>query len=83
MNNFTTVAVQRATLARLQTFREYPRESYDDTLTKLMSLLDMKSHDSDGKLNAKTRHEIEEARADAKAGRTYSTKEAMKRLGLE
>ena len=83
MNEFTTVAVHRATLERLRKFQEYRRESYDDTLNKLMSLIDMKSHDSDGKLNAKTRHEIEEARAEVRTGQTYSTKEAMKRLGLE
>jgi len=83
MNDFTTLAVHRATLERLRKFQEYRRESYDDTLNKLMSIIDMKNSDSDGKLNAKTRHEIEEARTEVLAGRTYSTKEAMKRLGLE
>ena len=83
MKDFTTVAVHRATLERLRLFQEYRRESYDDTLNKLMSLLEMKGGDSEGKLNSKTRQEIEEARMEARRGRTYSTKEAMKRLGLE
>jgi hypothetical protein len=83
MDGITTVALHRSTLARLKGFREYGRESYDETLNKLMTLVSMKKTDSDGELNAKTGKEIEIGKREIKEGRGMSTKELMKKLGIE
>jgi hypothetical protein len=83
MENITTVAVHRSTLNKLRGFREYSRESYDETINKLMSMVSMAKPDSDGELNNETKREIEQGRREIKEGRGVSTKELMKRLGIE
>ena len=83
MENITTVAVHRSTLSRLKGFREYGRESYDETINKLMSMVSMAKSDSDGELNVETKREIEQGRREIREGKGISTKELMKRLRIE
>lgn len=83
MDGFTTVAVRRTTLNRLRGFREYGRESYDETLNKIMSVVSMAKHDSEGELTEHTKREIELGRKEITEGKGISTKELMKRLGVE
>jgi hypothetical protein len=83
MGNITTVAVRKSTLARLKGFREYGRESYDETINKLMSVVSMANSDADGQLNDETRREIEAGRREIRQGKGISTKELMKKLGIE
>ena len=83
MDNITTVAVHRSTLERLRGFREYGRESYDETLNKLMTVVSMKKTDSEGELNAETKKEIAQGLHEIKEGKGMSTKELMKKLGIE
>ena len=83
MENITTVAVHKATLNKLKGFREYGRESYDETINKLMSMVSMVKSDSDGELNEETKREIEQGRREIRKGKGVSTKELMKKLGIE
>jgi len=83
MENMTTVAVRKSTLNRLKSFREYGRESYDETINKLMTVVSMAKSDAEGELNEETKREIEQGRREIKEGKGISTKELMKKLGIE
>ncbi len=83
MENITTVAVHRSTLNKLKGFREYGRESYDETINKLMSMVSMMKSNSESELNDGTKREIEQGRREIKQGKGVSTKELMKKLGIE
>ena len=83
MENITTVAVRKSTLSRLKGFREYGRESYDETINKLMSVVSMAKSDTEGELNKATVKEIAQGRREIKQGKGMNTKELMKKLGIE
>jgi hypothetical protein len=83
MENITTVAVHRSTLNKLRGFREYGRESYDETINKLMSMVSLLKSNSESELNEETKREIERGRREIREGKGVSTKELMKRLGIE
>lgn len=83
MENITTVAVHRSTLNKLKAFREYGRESYDETINKLMSIVSMVKSNSENELNEETKREIERGRREIREGKGVSTKELMKKLGIE
>ncbi len=83
MENITTVAVRKSTLNKLKGFREYGRESYDEIINKLMSVVSMTKSDTEGELNEETKREIEQGRREIRGGKGISTKELMKRLGIE
>ena len=83
MDDLTTVAVRRSTLERLRSFQEYRRESYDETLNKLMTVINMAKSDDEGELNEETRKEIDAGRREIKEGRGMNTKKLMKKLGID
>lgn len=83
MENITTVAVRKSTLNKLKGFREYGRESYDETINKLMSVVSMAKADTEGELNEETKREIEQGRREIREGKGMSTKELMRKLGIE
>lgn len=83
MEDITTVAVRKSTLNKLKGFREYGRESYDETINKLMSVVSMAKSDTEGELNEETKREIGQGRREIREGRGISTRELMKRLGIE
>jgi len=83
MQGFTTVAVSKETLAKLKRFREYGRESYDEVINKIMALVTMAGKDSDGELNEETKKELDEAMLEMKQGKCMSTKDLMKKLGVD
>jgi len=83
MDALTTIAVRKSTIARLKNMREYGRESYDETINKLVSLTTLAKKDDEGSLNYETLREIEQGRKEISAGKGMSTKELMKKLGIE
>ena len=83
MDEITTIAVKKSTLHRLKELQEYARESYDETINKLVSLTTLAKKDEDGELNSGTIKEIELARKEIRQGKGMSTKELMKKLGIE
>ena len=78
---YTSIQINTETRKRLTKFKEYTRETYDEILNKLMTVVERLK--SEGELTEETKKAIEEGRRDIKAGRKYSTKELLKSLGVE
>ncbi len=75
----TTIQINVETREMLGKFREYPRETYDEVLRKLMAL-SSKMFD-EGELSDKTLEEIKISNEQFKNGsRTYSTRELLLEL---
>ena len=76
----TTIRLNPETKSRLDEFRQYKSESYDELLRKLIHIV--RTCEKEPKLSQKTIQEIKEAREKIKKGEFYSEKEAKKILGL-
>jgi predicted transcriptional regulator len=76
----TTIRLNPATKEKLDEFRQYKNESYDELVRKLIFLA--KTCEKEPKLSQKTIAEIKEAREKIKKGEFYSEEEAKKILGL-
>jgi hypothetical protein len=80
MSGYTTVLVHKETKERLEKMKEYSKESYDEVINKLITLVSLMK--DEGKLSEKTLQDIKESREQAKKGKTMSTKELMAKLGI-
>jgi len=80
MTGYTTVLVHKETKERLERMKEYAKESYDEVINKLITLVNMMK--KEGELSEETLRDIATARGQAKAGKGVSTKELMARLGV-
>ena len=78
---YTSIQINVATRKRLVNFKEYTRETYDELLNKLMTVVEKIK--SEGELAEGTKKAIREGRKDISSGRKYSTKELLKSLGVE
>lgn len=76
----TTIRLNQATKAELDTFKQYKSESYDELVRKLIYLA--KLTEKEPKLSQKTILEIREARERIKKCEFYTEDEAKKILGL-
>ena len=76
----TTIRINPETKMRLDEFRQYKSESYDELVRKLIYLAKM--CEKEPKLSQKTVVEIKEARERIKKGEFYTEAEAKKILGL-
>ena len=76
----TTLRINHETKAKLDEFRQYKSESYDELVRKLIHIV--KTCDKEPKLSQKTIQEIKEARERIKKGEFYTEAEAKKILGL-
>ncbi len=76
----TTIRVNSETKQKLDEFRQYKSESYDELVRKLIYLAKM--CEKEPKLSQKTIQEIKEARERIKKGEFYTEEEAKKILGL-
>jgi hypothetical protein len=76
----STIKVYKKTKRRLDKYREYKNESYDEVINKLVYIAD--NYKKDPKLSAETIDSIEKARKRIKYGKFISEDEAKKRLGL-
>jgi len=70
----TTIQVSGQLLETLKNSKQYDKESYEEVIWNLVE--DTKE------LNEETKREIEQARADVKAGKFYTHEQAKKKLGL-
>ena len=70
----TTIQVSEKLLDTLKRKKLYGKESYEEVIWDLM--------EDSQEVNAETKQEIEQARADIKAGKLFSHEEVKKRLGL-
>jgi len=76
----TTIRLNPGTKAKLDEFRQYKSESYDELLRKLIHIARLS--EKEPKLSQKTILEIKEAREKIKKGEFYNESEAKKILGL-
>ena len=76
----TTVKIQTETKKRLDTFREYRNETYDELIAKLIFIAEESQKDPE--LSRETIEAIEKARARMKRGRFVTETEAARRLGF-
>ena len=71
----TTIQIEKDTLNKLKTFKEYGRESYNEVINKLMKLKEM--HEL--KLTEQANRDIDEARKE----KGIPLSEAIKQLGVK
>ncbi len=76
----TTIRINPETKAKLDGFRQYKGESYDELVRKLIHIV--KTCEKEPRLSQKTVLEIKEARENIKKGGFYTEEEAEKILGL-
>ena len=74
----TTIQLQPETKSRLDALKTHTRESYDETLNRLLDL----AYDPEP-LSEETLQQIEEGIADIRAGRYRSLEDIAQELGLE
>lgn len=74
----TSVQVTRATLKRLRSQKEHPRQPYDEVINQALDLLE----EDRAEFSAAFRKEIARGRADVRAGRVLTTRQLLKELGL-
>ena len=75
MQMATTIQIEKDTLNKLKTFKEYGRESYNEVINKLMKLKEM--HEL--KLTEQANRDIDEARKE----KGIPLSEAIKQLGVK
>lgn len=76
----TSIQIDARTRKKLAALKSSGRETYDEVLNKLLSLVP--EGDDEGKYSDAFRARLLEARLDSAAGRVYSTDEVRRRLGL-
>lgn len=74
----TTIQIQPETKSRLEALKIHPRESYDETLNRLLDM----AYDPEP-LSEETLQQIEEGIADIRAGRLRSLEAIVQEQGLE
>ena len=74
----TTIQVDEKTKSKLEKMKIYKRESYDDVVNRLLHM----AQDNET-LSKDTIKNIEKGVADIKAGRTYTSDQVRKKLGLK
>jgi len=70
----TTIQVSEKLVDTLKQRKQYDKESYEEVIWDLV--------EDTMELNAETKREVEQARADIKAGKFYTHEQIKKRLGL-
>ncbi len=75
MHMATTIQIEKDTLNKLKTFKEYGRESYNEVINKLMKLKEM----YEPKLTEQTNRDIDEARKE----KGIPLSKAIKQLGVK
>lgn len=76
----TTIKVNNSTKSRLDTFREYKNESYDEVINKMIFIAENVKKGTE--LSEQTIASIERARDRIRRGNFLTESEAKKRLGL-
>ncbi|MBI4738515.1 hypothetical protein HY772_02960 [Candidatus Woesearchaeota archaeon] len=70
----TTIQVSKKLVDTLKNRRQYDKESYEEVIWDLV--------EDTMELNEETKREVEQARADIKAGKFYTHEQVKKKLGL-
>ena len=78
--DYTTIQVGKRTRARLMKMRFHPRQTYDELLNGLMDLVP--KGDDEGEYTDAFRASLLRGLIDIRQGRTRSSAEVRKRLGI-
>lgn len=82
LNKLTSIQIEKSTLSKLKSFKEYRRETYDELINKLMKIIEALSK-REPELKEEVIQEIEEARKEIREGKGISTKQLVRELGLK
>lgn len=74
MASITTIQINEETKSMLDDIKDYPRETYEDVIKKLLEIV----AEENMELSKETKKEIEIARAEIKQGK-YKTLEQIKK----
>jgi len=74
----TTIQISEETKGKLDYYKDYPRESYEDVIKKFIEILTEEQME----LSEKTKKEIEEARKEFRAGKGISFEEVKRKAGI-
>lgn len=77
---YTMIQISKTTREKLNKLRPYKRATYDDIIGTLMELIP--EGDEEGKYTEEFRVSLLRGLLDIKNGRTYSTKQIRKQLGI-
>jgi len=80
MNEQTTIQLEMETKQRLEELKEYPRETYDDVVVKLVQVAEQLEREPE--LRDEILKEIAEARREIEAGKFLTTDQLLKGLNL-
>lgn len=81
MLNTTTIQVSNKVKKELDGFKEHPRETYAEVISKLIRTA-KEDEESKMELSEETLKGLKEAEEDIKKGRVYTTAQLKKELGL-
>ena len=74
----TTIQISEETKGKLDYYKDYPRESYEDVIKKFIEILTEEQME----LSEETKKEIEEARKEFRAGKSVSFEEVKRKAGI-
>ena len=80
MTETTTIQINKKTKTRLEALKEHKRETFDELISKLMTLI--QDGDDEGKYTDEFRAGLLEALFDAKNNKHISSKQMKKELGF-
>ena len=78
MANVTTIQIGGDTKNRLDNLKDYPRETYEEVIEKLLEIV----AEENMELSEETKKEIEKARKEFKAGKGISFEEVKRKAGI-
>ncbi len=78
--DYTTIQISKVTREKLSRLKPYKRATYDETIEALISLIP--EGDEEGNYTEEFRASLLRGLFDIRTGRTYSSSEVKKRLGL-
>lgn len=79
MANITTIQIKEETKNKLESLKDYPRESYEEVINKLLEIV----AEENMELSEETKREIEKARKEFKLGKGISFEEVRKKAGIK
>ena len=77
---YTTIQISKATREKLSRLKPYKRTTYDELIEALISLIP--EGDDEGRYSEEFRTSMLRGLLDIRMGRTYTSSEVRKRLGL-
>ena len=76
---FTTIQLSVETREKLSSLKEYPRETYDEVISKMVEIVRRVA--DEGNLSQQALEDIRISNEQSNAGKGFSTREVLKRLG--